>query len=173
MKLYPIPPNTTNQTAGHPNSISRCGPNQFNCKSDPNACIEMSLVCDGIYDCIDRSDEEKCSPYTQYRNRTKKDDMAANKLARLIGLWYETLFKSFTPEIYILYNSTHIHPHIYNKIHTHIHKNTHVPKMTINNNYFTLKISHSITFRSKVSRNCKIFLPFPTINKKMIRGLVL
>lgn len=86
MKLNPIAPNTTNQTAGHPNSISRCGPNQFNCKSDPNACIEISLVCDEIYDCFDQSDEANCSPYTQFRNRTKKDDMAANKLARLIGL---------------------------------------------------------------------------------------
>lgn len=66
----------------HPNSISNCNwPYQFNCKSDPSSCIDISLVCDGTFDCSDRSDELDCS-----RNRTKKDEIAANKLAKLIGL---------------------------------------------------------------------------------------
>lgn len=83
------------------NRISRCGPNQFNCKSDPSSCIDLAFVCDSIYDCSDRSDELDCSPLTHLRNRTKKDDMAANKLAKFIGLLNETLYPFDARNIYI------------------------------------------------------------------------
>lgn len=67
--------------------MPRCRLNQFTCQSDPGSCIDMSLVCDGVMDCVDQSDERNCGPLTtNTRNRTKKDDMAANKLAKLIGL---------------------------------------------------------------------------------------
>lgn len=76
-----------NKAALLSNSISRCTPDQFNCKSDPDSCIDISLVCNGITDCFDQSDERDCGPhFADMRNRSKKDDMAANKLAKLIGL---------------------------------------------------------------------------------------
>lgn len=78
------------KTAQHPNIISRCRPDQFNCKSDPDSCIDMSLVCDGFSDCFDASDERDCGSHSSdMRNRSKKDDTAANKLAKLIGLLNE------------------------------------------------------------------------------------
>lgn len=59
---------------------------QFCCKSDPSYCIDWWHVCDNVYDCFDRSDEMDCPSMFNMRNRTKKDDIAANKLAKLIGL---------------------------------------------------------------------------------------
>lgn len=70
--------------------MSRCRPGQFNCKSDPDSCIDMSFVCNGVLDCFDGSDERDCGQESSdMRNRSKKDDMAANKLAKLIGLLNE------------------------------------------------------------------------------------
>lgn len=81
---------TQNTAVRHPNSISNCNrPNQFICKSDPSSCIDYSFVCDSVYDCSDRSDELDCPHLTGLRNRTKKDEIAANKLAKLIGLLNE------------------------------------------------------------------------------------
>lgn len=70
--------------------VSRCRPDQFKCESDPNYCIDMSLVCNGIRECFDGSDERDCGhEFSDMRNRSKKDDMAANKLAKIIGLLNE------------------------------------------------------------------------------------
>lgn len=81
------------QAAAYPIShypMSRCRPDQFNCKADPDSCIDMSLVCNGIRDCFDASDERDCGHVSSdMRNRSKKDDIAANKLAKLIGLLNE------------------------------------------------------------------------------------
>lgn len=66
------------------NSIGNCRPDQFTCKFDSNTCIAGNLVCDGIFDCPDRSDESFC--HQEIRNRTKKDELAANRMAHLLGL---------------------------------------------------------------------------------------
>lgn len=77
--------------------MPRCRPDQFNCQSDPDSCIDMSLVCNGILECFDGSDERNCGPHSvDMRNRSKKDDIAANKLAKLIGLLNEQKTCTFT-----------------------------------------------------------------------------
>lgn len=75
------------KAARYPNSTPSANrPNQFCCKSAPHYCIDWWHVCDHVYDCFDRSDEMDCPSVSNTRNRTKKDDIAANKLAKLIGL---------------------------------------------------------------------------------------
>ncbi|XP_054087671.1 basement membrane-specific heparan sulfate proteoglycan core protein isoform X23 [Zeugodacus cucurbitae] len=39
-----------------------CQPNDFKCVSHPHTCIKASMVCDGIHDCTDHSDEFNCTP---------------------------------------------------------------------------------------------------------------
>lgn len=65
--------------------LRQCTVSDFRCKSHPNTCILQSMVCDGIYDCVDHSDEADCYD-RRTRIRTKKDgDMAAP--SKLIGLF--------------------------------------------------------------------------------------
>lgn len=37
-----------------------CQPTDFKCVSHPHTCVKASMVCDGIYDCTDHSDEFNC-----------------------------------------------------------------------------------------------------------------
>lgn len=37
-----------------------CQPNDFKCVSHPHTCVRANMVCDGIYDCTDHSDEFNC-----------------------------------------------------------------------------------------------------------------
>ncbi|XP_067635534.1 basement membrane-specific heparan sulfate proteoglycan core protein isoform X4 [Eurosta solidaginis] len=39
-----------------------CQPSDFKCVSHPHTCIRASMVCDGIHDCTDHSDEFNCTP---------------------------------------------------------------------------------------------------------------
>ncbi|XP_055911049.1 basement membrane-specific heparan sulfate proteoglycan core protein isoform X7 [Eupeodes corollae] len=47
-----------------------CKPNDFKCTSHPHTCVKASMVCDGIYDCTDHSDEFNCPRNS--RNRIKR-----------------------------------------------------------------------------------------------------
>ncbi|KAL7742848.1 hypothetical protein ACLKA6_012270 [Drosophila palustris] len=38
-----------------------CQANDFKCVSHPHTCVKASMVCDGIYDCTDHSDEFNCT----------------------------------------------------------------------------------------------------------------
>lgn len=38
-----------------------CPPTDFKCSSHQHTCIKASRVCDGIYDCLDHSDEFNCT----------------------------------------------------------------------------------------------------------------
>lgn len=38
-----------------------CQPTDFKCVSHPHTCIKSNMVCDGIYDCTDHSDEFNCT----------------------------------------------------------------------------------------------------------------
>ena len=38
-----------------------CQPSDFKCVSHPHTCISASMVCDGIHDCTDHSDEFNCA----------------------------------------------------------------------------------------------------------------
>ncbi|XP_017851571.1 basement membrane-specific heparan sulfate proteoglycan core protein isoform X12 [Drosophila busckii] len=42
-------------------SSYNCQPNDFKCVSHPHTCIKATMVCDGIYDCTDHSDEFNCT----------------------------------------------------------------------------------------------------------------
>ncbi|XP_049312043.1 basement membrane-specific heparan sulfate proteoglycan core protein isoform X29 [Bactrocera dorsalis] len=39
-----------------------CQPSDFKCVSHPHTCIKAAMVCDGIHDCTDHSDEFNCTP---------------------------------------------------------------------------------------------------------------
>lgn len=40
-----------------------CGRDQFSCTS--GQCVPLDFVCDGDYDCSDRSDEQNCGEFIQ------------------------------------------------------------------------------------------------------------
>lgn len=74
--------------SGHNPTRTRCQPGEFECKDITHECIPMAMVCDGINDCTDRSDELNCVDVDQFvrqPNRTKKDE--ASKSANIIGLF--------------------------------------------------------------------------------------
>ncbi|XP_031635070.1 basement membrane-specific heparan sulfate proteoglycan core protein isoform X6 [Contarinia nasturtii] len=83
-----------------------CGPRQFSCKSDPSVCIDIVSVCDGTVDCSDSSDELDCSPYL--RNRSKKDDMAANRPAKFIAS--QPSYNSVAPYVKLEPARSFLHP---------------------------------------------------------------
>lgn len=69
-------------------AFNQCGSNQFVCKHDMHTCISLDLVCDGVNDCADHSDEVECDEVRRIRNRSKKDE--SSKSDNLIGLLTHT-----------------------------------------------------------------------------------
>jgi len=54
------PLNSGPATIRTPTISYTCQPNDFKCVSHPHTCIRSNMVCDGIYDCTDHSDEFNC-----------------------------------------------------------------------------------------------------------------
>ena len=52
-----------------------CLPSQFQC--DNFECIDQEQMCDGVSNCVDGSDEYKCSEYTEYKRQTMICSLAA------------------------------------------------------------------------------------------------
>ncbi|XP_061400156.1 basement membrane-specific heparan sulfate proteoglycan core protein-like [Musca vetustissima] len=57
---------STTKLGGGPASVyntnsGACLPTDFKCVSHPNTCVAKHMVCDGIHDCTDHSDEFNCS----------------------------------------------------------------------------------------------------------------
>ncbi|XP_068154728.1 basement membrane-specific heparan sulfate proteoglycan core protein [Drosophila tropicalis] len=51
-----------------------CQPSDFKCVSHPHTCIKANMVCDGIYDCTDHSDEFNCTrDYGSGKGKLKAD----------------------------------------------------------------------------------------------------
>ncbi|KRF94150.1 uncharacterized protein Dmoj_GI15893, isoform C [Drosophila mojavensis] len=59
-KMTPSKPLATPPRAPPPSTYA-CQATDFKCVSHPHTCIKASMVCDGIYDCTDHSDEFNCS----------------------------------------------------------------------------------------------------------------
>nr|XP_036676267.1 basement membrane-specific heparan sulfate proteoglycan core protein isoform X28 [Drosophila suzukii] len=60
-KFSPSKPlNSGPATIRTPTISYTCQPNDFKCVSHPHTCIRSNMVCDGIYDCTDHSDEFNC-----------------------------------------------------------------------------------------------------------------
>ncbi|XP_030079844.1 basement membrane-specific heparan sulfate proteoglycan core protein isoform X5 [Drosophila hydei] len=59
-KLTPAKPLATPPRVPTPSTYA-CQATDFKCVSHPHTCIKASMVCDGIYDCTDHSDEFNCS----------------------------------------------------------------------------------------------------------------
>ncbi|XP_039152495.1 basement membrane-specific heparan sulfate proteoglycan core protein isoform X13 [Drosophila simulans] len=60
-KLSPAKPITSGPATTRAPAISYvCQPNDFKCVSHPHTCVRANMVCDGIYDCTDHSDEFNC-----------------------------------------------------------------------------------------------------------------
>lgn len=49
-----------------------CQPSDFKCVSHPHTCIAQHMVCDGIHDCTDHSDEFNCTREQTNYKRWKK-----------------------------------------------------------------------------------------------------
>lgn len=49
-----------------------CQPSDFKCVSHPHTCIAQHMVCDGIHDCTDHSDEFNCTREQVNYKRWKK-----------------------------------------------------------------------------------------------------
>ena len=49
-----------------------CQPSDFKCVSHPHTCIAQHMVCDGIHDCTDHSDEFNCTREQVTYKRWKK-----------------------------------------------------------------------------------------------------
>jgi len=57
-----ITPNKSLAPPARPPIISYvCQPSDFKCVSHPHTCVKASMVCDGIHDCTDHSDEFNCT----------------------------------------------------------------------------------------------------------------
>lgn len=54
-----LPPSTSMTTTGRTSYI--CQPSDFKCVSHPHTCVAKHMVCDGIHDCTDHSDEFNCT----------------------------------------------------------------------------------------------------------------
>ena len=53
---------------------ARCGAGKIRCwGARPGQCIDEEHVCDGVYDCIDRSDESYCSTDRHGGQESKKE----------------------------------------------------------------------------------------------------
>ncbi|EDW00229.1 GH12750 [Drosophila grimshawi] len=62
LKVSKITPAKPLAAPPRPSVISyACQANDFKCVSHPHTCVKSSMVCDGIYDCTDHSDEFNCT----------------------------------------------------------------------------------------------------------------
>ncbi|XP_039497795.1 basement membrane-specific heparan sulfate proteoglycan core protein isoform X32 [Drosophila santomea] len=60
-KLFATKPIISGAATTRPPSTSYiCQPSDFKCVSHPHTCVRANMVCDGIYDCTDHSDEFNC-----------------------------------------------------------------------------------------------------------------
>ena len=59
VKLVETKFNSANSSIFKGNKEHGCLPNEFACKN--GECIKQTLICDGVFDCQDASDEETCS----------------------------------------------------------------------------------------------------------------
>ncbi|XP_016982302.1 basement membrane-specific heparan sulfate proteoglycan core protein isoform X20 [Drosophila rhopaloa] len=60
-KISPTKPLNSGPTTIRTPTISyTCQPSDFKCVSHPHTCVRANMVCDGIYDCTDHSDEFNC-----------------------------------------------------------------------------------------------------------------
>lgn len=62
-----------------------CKLSDFKCETEPNVCLPQTMVCDGIFDCSDHSDETHChKPHNVIRSKKDGDTGAP---ANIIGLF--------------------------------------------------------------------------------------
>lgn len=159
-----------NQVASYPKGLSNRKPDQFCCKSDPNYCIESWHVCDGVFDCFDRSDEMDCPLATN--TRTKKDEIAANKLAKIIGLLNvkkkhtHTFTKSQHARSLNMRFQAHIESitQILSLSLITLNRSLYIHTQIILNLVYLQDISSFITFARKNSRNLENFKTTKTFN---------
>lgn len=105
--------------SGHNPPQTGCQPGEFECKNLKRECIPMAMVCDGINDCIDRSDELNCADvdhFVRHPNRTKKDE--ASKSANIIGLFNRKKNIHITHPKHTTPKNTYIQIHIHNNQYT-------------------------------------------------------
>ena len=64
-----------------------CQPSDFKCVSHPHTCVSPSMVCDGIHDCTDHSDEFNCPEdknEPKFRRWKKHQPVLKHKKRRLL-----------------------------------------------------------------------------------------